>query len=94
MTDELKLRRDLDRAAKAESLLQNDMLADAFKDLTEAYLSAWRNTHIEDVIGREKLFLAVNVVAKVQTHLASIVTNGTLAKRELDDLARFPRKSA
>lgn len=88
MTDEFKLRSDISMAKKADALLKNEMLIDTFKTLTDAYLNAWRNTHIEDVQAREKLFLAVNVVAKVQAHLAAIVTNGTLARRELDDLAR------
>lgn len=88
MTDETKLRDAVTRATRAEVLLKNEILIDTFKALTDAYLNAWRNTHIEDVQAREKLFLAVNVVAKVQAHLAAIVTNGTLARRELDDLAR------
>jgi len=88
MVDEFKLRTDVSRATKAEVLLKNEMLIETFKTLTDTYLNAWRNTHIEDVQAREKLFLAVNVVAKVQAHLTSIVTNGNLAKRELGELAQ------
>lgn len=86
--DEYKLRKAIEQSSRAKALLEDETLKDAFHALAEGYILAWRTTHIEDVVGREKLFLAINVVGKVQEHLASIVSNGTLAQREIDEIAR------
>jgi hypothetical protein len=87
MTDEIALQRAAAKAARAQALLQDDILAEAFTSLESAYTGAWRSTTIDDVTGREKLFLAINVVGKVRDHLTVIVNNGKLAARELRDLA-------
>jgi hypothetical protein len=44
------------------------------------------------VTGREKLFLAINIVGKVRDHLASIVANGKLAQAELKKLAQVAER--
>jgi hypothetical protein len=86
MTDETTLTKATERAAQAQRLLDDKMLTESFKGLEEAYTAAWRATTIDDVSGREKLFLAINVVGKVRDHLTSIVNDGKLAQAELKDL--------
>lgn len=88
MIDESKLTQDAARATRAANLLGNDLLAEAFKGLEAAYTAAWRATTIDDVMGREKLFLAINIVGKVRDHLTAIVSNGKLAQAELKELAQ------
>jgi hypothetical protein len=92
MTDEIALTKDTERAAQAQRLLDDKMLSEAFKGLEEAYMAAWRATTIDDVSGREKLFLAINVVGKVRDHLMSIVNNGKLAQAELKELAQLAER--
>lgn len=87
MVDEHKLLRDNSAALAASSLLENETLQAAFTGLEEAYTLAWRNTRIDDVTGREKLFLAINVVGKVRQHLLNIVNDGKLAAAQLRELA-------
>jgi hypothetical protein len=87
VTDEFALTRATERASQAQRLLDDPMLAESLKGLEDAYTAAWRATTIEDVSGREKLFLAINVVGKVRDHLTAIVSNGKLAAKELKDLA-------
>jgi hypothetical protein len=87
MSDESKLHEIVSEAARAQSLLDNDLLTEAFKSLEDNYTAAWRATTIEEVGGREKLFLAINIVGKVRDHLTAIVTNGKLAQAELKALA-------
>jgi hypothetical protein len=85
--DEFKLSQVSAKAARARELLEHELLTEAFKGLEDSYTSAWRNTHIDDTAGREKLFLAINIVGKVRDHLTAIVTNGKLAAAELKELA-------
>jgi hypothetical protein len=87
MIDEGKLHHDRDRAAKAEGLLRNELLAEAFAMLDHEYIKAWRATHINDTNARERLHQAVQIVAKVKDHLNRVVADGRLAQRQLDDLA-------
>jgi hypothetical protein len=82
-----KLAHDTGRALRANQLLDDELLVEAFKMLEEAYTLGWRNTTLEDAAGREKLFLAVNIVGKVRGHLALIVRNGKLAQAELNEIA-------
>jgi CRISPR/Cas system-associated protein Csm6 len=86
MSDEIQLQQDTNRAARAKALLDNELLQEAFKNLEESYINAWRVTKHDDELGREKLFLAVNVIGKVKEHLLSIVANGKLAQAELNKL--------
>lgn len=85
--DEHKLHRDAGRALRAANLLENELLTEAFAKLETAYIEAWRSSPAKDTDGREKLFLAINVVGKVRDHLTAIVTNGKLAQAELNALA-------
>lgn len=87
MFDESTLERAAARAARAETLLDDELLSEAFDSLEKGYIAAWRATTIEDAAGREKLFLAINIVGKVRDHLSAVVANGKLARAELKELA-------
>lgn len=87
MIDESRLLREQSRAAGAQSLLENDLLKEAFAELENTYALAWRSTLIDDVAAREKLFLAINIVGKVREHLTSILNDGKLAAAQLRALA-------
>lgn len=88
MSDEDKLTREAAKGVRASNLLSDELMTEAFKGLEEAYALAWRSTTIDDVLGREKLFLAINIVGKVREHLQSVVSNGKLATAELRNLAQ------
>jgi hypothetical protein len=88
MVEESMLEQAAARAVRAQALLDDELLAEAFNALEASYTSAWRRTTIDDAAGREKLFLAVNIVGKVRDHLSSVVANGKLAQAELKELAQ------
>jgi hypothetical protein len=92
MTDESKLEQDVTKARRAQELLENELLSAAFTGLEDSYIAAWRATGIEDVGGREKLFLAINIVGKVRDHLTAIVTGGKLAQAELKELTQLAER--
>lgn len=88
MSDQNRLEQAAAKAIRTQSLLDDELLTEAFGTLERNYIAAWRATTIADVPGREKLFLAINIVAKVRDHLAAIVANGKLAQAELKELAQ------
>jgi hypothetical protein len=87
MIDELKLNHDKERAARAEALLRDELLQEAFAALEKRYTDEWRVTQVRDTDARERLWQAVNIVGKVRDHLTMQVASGKLAQRQLDDLA-------
>ena len=87
MSDENGLDLVVAKARRAQDLIDDELLGEAFRTLEDNYASAWRATLIDDVVGREKLFLAINIVGKVRDHLTAVVANGKLAQAELKELA-------
>jgi hypothetical protein len=92
MSDENRLDQAVAKGLRAQALLDNELLAEAFEGLEDNYTAAWRATTIDDVAAREKLFLAINIVGKVRDHLAAIVANGKLAQAELKELAQVTER--
>jgi hypothetical protein len=92
MSDESQLDQAAAKAVRAQELLDNELLSETFKALEDTYTAAWRATTIDDVAAREKLFLAINIVAKVRDYLASVVANGRLAEAELKELAQVSER--
>jgi hypothetical protein len=92
MSDENRLDQAAAKAVRAQELLGNELLIEAFNGLEDTYTAAWRATTIDDVAAREKLFLAINIVGKVRDHLAAIVANGNLAQAELKELAQVAER--
>jgi hypothetical protein len=85
---EVKLNADLARRARAEALLQDEILQEAFVRLEDRYIEEWRVSQFRDTDARERLWQAVNILRKVKDHLAKIVSDGKLAQREIDQLAQ------
>ena len=88
MSDENRLDQATAKAVRAQELLDNELLSEAFKTLEENYTAAWRATTIDDLAAREKLFLAINIVGKVRDHLNAVIANGKLAQAELKELVQ------
>ena len=85
MSDD-RLQDAISRGARAERLLADELLQEAFAGLETEYLKAWKVTAARDTDARERLWQATQVLGKVRDHLAAIAGNGRLAQRELDDL--------
>jgi hypothetical protein len=81
-----KLQASISRAARAEALIKNELLQEAFKKLEDDYVAAWKTWPAADASGRERLWQAVNVLGKVKDHLARVAADGKLAQRQLSEL--------
>lgn len=81
-----KLLEARNRAARAKSLVSDELLAEGFANLEAAYVTAWRATGPDQEKAREKLYIAVNVIGKLKQHLETVIANGSLADFELKTL--------
>lgn len=86
LMDELKERRALEQGARAQGLLDNPLLHEAFAALEARYLSEWRNSMLDDVVGRERFWLAVCTIGHVRAHLQQIAAGGRLSEVQLQSL--------
>lgn len=86
MTDELTLRRDLDRAVRAEALLADDIFREAFDKLRADYLSVWEATSVNDSMTREKTWLALRALSAMRGHIEAIVRDGAVSAKQLRNL--------
>lgn len=80
-----------ERGARATALLENDLLKECFEALRADYLDTWKRTHYKEVEGRERLFLAYQIVGKVEDHLKKIAVNGRIATRDLSQIKNLTR---
>jgi hypothetical protein len=87
-----KLNSALARAARAQALLEDELLAEAFAALETRYVDEWRATQFRDTDARERLWQAVNVLRKVKDHLGRILADGRLAQREIEALAQRKKR--
>jgi len=81
-----------DRALKAKTLLENPLLRNAFDDLRSDFRKAWEDSSDQDAEGRERLFLALKILNKVEKSLEEHVQTGKLAARTLEDIHREGKK--
>lgn len=81
--DELKLIQQQGRGQRAEELLRNELLQEIFAGLEADYISTWKITSVKDTEAREKLFLAVNILGKIQEHIKRFAADGRLATKDL-----------
>lgn len=71
---------DIKRGELAQALLNNPLLTEILEGLKDTYIERWLSSNPEDVEGRERLFIAVNVVDDFSRNLRVVVENGKLTK--------------
>ena len=81
--DEFALRRDLERASRAEALVNNEMLNEAFDTVERNYFDAWKKTAPTNAIGLERLHTACTIIGAVRNEFVNVISNGTMARAHL-----------
>ena len=84
-TDQAKLQSELSRSEKARLGLSNPIFVEAIENLKKLYSQSLLNTGVNEQDAREKLWLAFQIVQKVEQHFIEIMETGKLAKKQLED---------
>jgi hypothetical protein len=87
--NERKLQDSVARGARADLLLNDELLKEAFAQIERDYIDVWRRSSPRDTDDRERLWQAVNIVGKVRDHLVKVVNDGKFAQRELGEWAAW-----
>ena len=84
----MSLQEDLDRGARAEKLLNDSMLAEAFDLVAKAIHERWAECPLRDKEGAHELKLQLKLLGDVRANLERAVSDGKLAAAELKLQAR------
>ena len=69
---------------RAQVLLNDPLLKQAFEDLLETYKQEIFFTNFADDEKRRSLWMAYNMVDKIRGHLQTIMESGKLAQKDLE----------
>lgn len=79
MTDEEAAR----RGEEARQLLEHPLLAEAFQTIRNEVTEQWQGSPARDVEGREKLWLTLRLLNRLEGQLQSVVETGKVARATL-----------
>ena len=79
-----KLETQIRQGKRAQVLLNDPLLKQAFEDLLETYKNEIFNTNFADDEKRRSLWMAYNMLDKIRGHLQSIMESGKLAQKDLE----------
>ncbi|WP_324807209.1 hypothetical protein SH584_11460 [Sphingomonas sp. LY29] len=68
-----------DRISRAQRLIDDPLLKEAFENVRASAIAVWQQTKADDVKGREMAWLTVKVVNRVEGELQSIIDGGKIA---------------
>jgi len=77
---------EIARGLDAKALLENPLLVEALDLIERTWESAWRNTQIGDVAGREKAYAILLGLTEFRAELQTAVETGMLAAKTTDAL--------
>ena len=83
--EQAKLHQEVSQSNKAKTLLEDPLLQESFDKLKNLYTTSLLNTGANEVDTREELWLAYQVVSKVEQNLLEILDTGKLASKQLED---------
>ena len=66
--------------------MDEPLMKEAFNYLKSRYQEEIFNTSYSDHNQRQVLWMAYNMIEKIKGHLESVMTSGSLAQKELDQL--------
>ena len=79
-----KIETQVREGKRAQVLLNDPLLKQAFEDLLETYKQEIFYTNFADDDKRRHLWMAYNMVDKIQGHLQTIMESGKLAQKDLE----------
>ena len=83
----------MSRSSQAKQILQNELFKESFETLKKIYSEALLDrTSVNENEAREKLWIAYQVLGKVEQHFKEILETGKLAEKQLADFQKSKEK--
>lgn len=71
-------------ADRAREVLENEAYQQVFADTKQEITTQWQTSPARDLEGREKLWLMLSLLSKLETMLQASLDSGKLARAELE----------
>lgn len=84
--NEGQINEKLERAAKAEALLRNEVFQDAFAYLEGQFVAAWRSSNVADAESRERVYQLLQNLDALRGYFQTVIEDGKLAQMQLDEI--------
>jgi hypothetical protein len=84
--DELKLRRQAERATRAKMLVEDPLLNEAFAAFENDLTKAWLESKSGDTAGRERIWALIRATHQVKEFLGQVMKDGRVADRILEQM--------
>ena len=79
MVDDLRHYKERDRAAKAQALVEDSILSEAFETLVSDFHHVWENSAFEETSKREDAYRMIQAVGAVRRYLFNVIETGKMA---------------
>ena len=80
---------EINRSNEAKQILESKLFQESIETLKKIYSEALlEKTGAKESDTREKLWIAYNVVGKVEQHLQTVMETGKLAAKQLEDFRK------
>ena len=85
---------EINRSNEAKQILESKLFQESIETLKKIYSEALlEKTGAKESDTREKLWIAYNVVGKVEQHLQTVIETGNLASKQLEDFRQQQTKT-
>jgi len=81
--NEGKLRQQAERAARAEALMRDPLIVEAFETLDKEFVNAWKQSSIDDQAARENIYQLLQALDALKGHFQKVLEDGRLAEERL-----------
>ena len=89
-----KLNTEVSRGQQAKALLENKIFTEAFKEIHDKYLDAWRHSAPSKAEDRENIWMMVKPLDAILEHIATVMTTGKMAEQQLEALENIKEDGA
>lgn len=79
-----KIQSAISRKARAEALLRDELLIEAWAKVDKEYIDLWKRT--ADPVQRERCWMATQIAERVQAVLRAVIMDGKIAEVDLASL--------
>ena len=86
--NEERARGAISRAEKAEALLRNELLTEAFDYLETQFIEAWQASGVAAAEERERIYQLSQNLKALKGYFQTVIENGKMVQSQLDEFKR------
>lgn len=82
----MSLEDEVDAGRQAEYLLEHPIYLQAMSTLRHEITQQWSSSPARDAEGRERLWVMLKLLDRIQGHITSVAETGKMAKKQIADI--------